>query len=264
MDFKTIIFEKLGHIAVITLNRPEVLNAVNSQLCADVGEALEVVANDPKIRVGIITGSGPKAFCVGADLKAVAAGEFGSKEQAGPWGFAGVTDHYIDKPIIAAVNGIAFGGGTEIALATDIVVASEHASFALTEVTLGLIAGAGGILRLSRQIPQKIAARMILEGSPLSASNAARWGLVNEVVEPDDVLPCAMRIAEKIAANSPSSVRASKEVFYRGLDSPLNFPPAARELNQEYVDIIMRGPDAVEGPLAFSEKRPPVWKDDEK
>ena len=249
MDFETIIFEKLDHVAVITLNRPEVLNAVNSQLCTEVGEALEVVANDPKIRVGIITGSGSKAFCVGADLKAVAAGDFGSKEQAGPWGFAGMTDHYINKPIVAAVNGIAFGGGTEIALAADIVVASEQASFALTEVT--------------RQIPQKIAARMVFEGSPLSAADAARWGLINEVVEADTVMPCAMRIAEKIAANSPSSVRASKEVFYRGLDSPLNFPPTARELNQKYVDEVMRGPDAAEGPLAFSEKRPPVWKDDE-
>jgi crotonobetainyl-CoA hydratase len=263
VDFETIIFEKLDHVAVITLNRPEVLNAVNSQLCADVGEALEVIANDPKIRVSVITGSGSRAFCVGADLKAVAAGEFGSKEQAGRWGFAGVTDHYINKPIIAAVNGIAFGGGTEIALAADIVVASEQASFALTEVTLGLIAGAGGILRLSRQIPQKIAARMVFEGSPLTAADAARWGLINEVVDADDVMPCAMRIAEKIAANSPSSVRASKEVFYRGLDSPLNFPPTARELNQKYVDEIMRGADAAEGPLAFSEKRPPVWKDDE-
>lgn len=262
MDYETIIFEELDHVAVITLNRPEVLNAVNSQLCAEVGEALEIVANKPKIRVCIITGSGSKAFCVGADLKAVAAGEFGSKEQAGPWGFAGITDHYINKPVIAAVNGIAFGGGTEVALAADIVVASEHASFALTEVTLGLIAGAGGILRLSRQIPQKIAARMIFEGSPLNATDAARWGLINEVVEADDVVPCAMRIAEKIAANSPSSVRASKEVFYRGLDSSLNFPPIARQINQTYVDEIMRGADATEGPLAFSEKRPPVWKDD--
>jgi len=263
VEFETILFEKLGHVAVITLNRPEAMNAVNSQLCADAGAALEVVAKDPQIRVAIITGAGSKAFCAGADLKAVAAGEFGSKEQAGPWGFAGICDHYINKPIIAAVNGFALGGGTEIALATDIVVAAEHASFGLPEVTLGLIAGAGGILRLSRQIPQKIAARMIFEGSPICATDAAKWGLINEIVSAKEVMSCAMGIAEKIAANSPASVRASKEVFYRGLDAPLQFPPTARELNQTYVDDIMRGADAAEGPLAFSEKRPPVWKDEE-
>ena len=261
MNFDTITFEQFEHISVITLNRPKVLNAVNSQLCREIGQALEFVATEPSIRVAIITASGTKAFCVGADLKAVAAGEFGSEKQAGKWGFAGICNHFINKPIIAAVNGFALGGGTEIALACDIVVASEFASFGLPEVTRGLIAGSGGILRLSRQIPTKVAAKMIFEGEPMSAQDAAKWGLVNEVLPLDQVMPRAMEIANKISANSPTAVRMSKEVFYRGLDAPLDFPATAHALNDEYVREIMLTDDAAEGARAFVEKRVPNWTD---
>jgi len=260
MDNETILFERRDHIAVITLNRPEVHNAVNSQMCAEVGAALEHVANEPEIRVAIITGAGQKSFCAGADLKAVAAGEFGSEEQAGKWWFAGITDHYIPKPIIAAVNGFALGGGTEIALAADIVISSEQASFGLPEVTRGFIAGAGGILRLSRQVPPKIAARVIFTGEAMSAAEAEHWGLVNEVVPHEKVIECAIRIAEKIAANAPMAVAMSKEVLYLGLDAPLDFPPTARAMNQDYVNRIMQSEDAKEGPRAFAEKRQPIWK----
>ena len=228
MLYETITFEVKNNVAIVTLNRPEVHNAVNSQVCRDVGDALETIANEKEIRVAIITGSGTKSFCAGADLKALAAGEFGSKDQAGPWGFAGICDHYVNKPIIAAVNGYALGGGTEIALACDIVVATESATFGLTEVTLGLIAGAGGILRLPRQIPTKIAARMILQGIPVSAKEAEHWGLVNEVVSQSELMPVALEIANSIAANAPRAVRFSKEVMYRGLDAALDFPPDAR------------------------------------
>ena len=261
MLYETITFEVKSNVAIVTLNRPEVHNAVNSQVCQDVGDALETIANDKEIRVAIITGSGTKSFCAGADLKALAAGEFGSKEQAGKWGFAGICDHYINKPIIAAVNGYALGGGTEIALACDIVVATESATFGLTEVTLGLIAGAGGILRLSRQIPTKVAARMILQGIPISAKDAERWGLVNEVVPQSELMSVALEIAHSIAANAPMAVRFSKEVLYRGLDAPLDFPPDARNLNQEYVDRIVESKDATEGAIAFSEQRKPIWTD---
>ena len=261
MNFETILFDQHDHIAVITLNRPGVLNAVNSKVCSEVGHALEFVANEKKIRVTIVTAAGTKAFCVGADLKAVAAGEFGSDEQAGKWGFAGICNHYINKPIIAAVNGFALGGGTEIALAADIVIASESASFGLPEVTRGLIAGAGGILRLSRQLPTKVAARMIFEGKAISATEAAQWGLVNSVVAQNQLMPTAMEIAKNIAANSPAAVRMSKEVFYRGLDAPLDFPPTARALNDEYVKKILLTDDATEGANAFVEKREPNWRD---
>ena len=261
ISFETILFQTYDHIAVITLNRPEVLNAVNSQLCEEAGRALEFIAKDTNIRDVIITGAGSTSFCAGADLKAVAAGEFGSGEQVGRWGFAGICNHYIDKPIIAAVNGFALGGGTEIALAADIVVASESASFGLPEVTRGLIAGAGGILRLSRQIPTKIAARMIFEGKKISSQEAAEWGLVNIVVPSGQVLEKAIQIAKKIAANSPVAVRMSKDVFYRGLDAPLDFPPTARDLNNEYVSKILLTEDAAEGARAFAEKRKPNWTD---
>lgn len=261
MNFETILLERSDHIALITLNRPEVHNAVNSQMCADVGDALEWASGDSNTRVIVLTGAGDKSFCAGSDLKAVAAGEFGSPEQTGKWGFAGICNHYIDKPIIAAVNGFALGGGTEIALSADIVVASEQASFGLPEVKLGFIAGSGGILRLARQIPLKIAARLILEGEPISATDAAKWGMINEVVAHDQVLDCALKIARKIAANAPISVRMSKAVLYRGLDAPLDFPPTAREINQNYVDQIMQTEDSKEGSRAFVEKRKPVWKD---
>lgn len=261
MPYETITFEIGNKVAIVTFNRPEVHNAVNSQVCQEVGDALEIIANEKEIRVAIITGAGTKAFCAGADLKAVAAGEFGSQEQAGKWGFAGICDHYINKPLIAAVNGYALGGGTEIALASDIVVASESATFGLTEATFGLIAGAGGILRLSRQIPTKIAARMIFQGNPISAKEAERWGLVNEVVPQSDLMSVALEIANSIAANAPMAVRFSKEVLYRGLDASLDFPPDAREINQDYVDRIVESEDAKEGARAFSERRKPNWTD---
>ena len=261
MPYETITFEINNKVAIVTFNRPEVHNAVNSQVCQEVGDTLEIIAKEKEIRAAIITGAGTKAFCAGADLKAVAAGEFGSQEQAGKWGFAGICDHYINKPIIAAVNGYALGGGTEIALASDIVVASESATFGLTEATFGLIAGAGGILRLSRQIPTKIAARMIFQGNPISAKEAERWGLVNEVVPQSDLMSVALEIANSIAANAPMAVRFSKEVMYRGLDASLDFPPDAREINQDYVDRIVESEDAKEGARAFSERRKPNWTD---
>ncbi len=238
----------------------EVVHSQPERQLAEVGAALEHVANESEIRVVIITGAGEKSFCAGADLKAVAAGEFGTQEQTGKWGFAGICNHYINKPIIAAVNGFALGGGTEIALAADIVVASEQASFGLPEVTRGFIAGAGGILRLSRQIPVKIAAQAVFEGGAMSAAEAARWGLVNEVVPHQQVVERAIGIAEKIAANAPLAVSMSKEVLYRGLDASLDFPPAAWAMNQDYVDRIMQTEDAKEGPRAFAEKRQPIWK----
>ena len=261
MPYETITFEINNKVAIVTFNRPEVHNAVNSQVCQEVGDTLEIIAKEKEIRAAIVTGAGTKAFCAGADLKAVAAGEFGSQEQAGKWGFAGICDHYINKPIIAAVNGYALGGGTEIALASDIVVASESATFGLTEATFGLIAGAGGILRLSRQIPTKIAARMIFQGNPISAKEAERWGLVNEVVPQSDLMSVALEIANSIAANAPMAVRFSKEVMYRGLDASLDFPPDAREINQDYVDRIVESEDAKEGARAFSERRKPNWTD---
>ncbi|MDQ1002231.1 crotonobetainyl-CoA hydratase [Neobacillus niacini] len=266
MDFETILFEKRGQIALITLNRPEVMNAVNRRLSVEVGFALEEFNNDPDLRVAIITGAGEKAFCVGSDLKEKL--EIGLSipdeikewtEKLKEWGFAGITKRHISKPIIAAVNGYALGGGFEIALSCDLIVASEKASFGLPEVKHGLIAGAGGLLRLPRNIPVKVAMRAILTGKSLSAEEAKSWGIVNEIVPHDDVLSAAIRLAEDIIKNSPTAVSFSKEVVYRGLDSTLTFPPDGWKINDDYISQAFDSDDAKEGIRSFVEKREPNW-----
>jgi crotonobetainyl-CoA hydratase len=255
-----VLFERSGRVAIVTLNRPEVMNAVNGPLWLALGEALEEFSRDPALWVLIITAAGDRSFCAGTDLKAKAKGEMEVSERMASWGYAGVVRHYISKPIIAAVNGYALGGGTELALACDLIIASERATFGLPEVKVGLLAGAGGLLRLSRQIPLKLAMHCILTGNSLSAEEAKRWGLINEVVPHDRLLSSAIALAETICENSPSAVMASKDIVYRGLDLPLDFPPSAWEMNDEYIEKVQQGEDAIEGPRAFSEKRKPVWK----
>ena len=261
MNYETIIFERMGHIAKFTLNRPQAMNSVSSQLWNEMGTALEEFNQDPELWVAIITGAGDRAFCAGADLKeVVATGGLKKTEQMSKWGFAGITQHYIEKPLIAAVNGFALGGGTEIALACDLVVASEKASFGLPEVKRGILAGAGGLIRLPRQIPLKVAMHVILTGESLSAAEALRWGLINQVVPQEKVMSAAMALAEKICENAPVSIRASKNVVYHSLDASLNFPPEAWDVNNTYTDVVMSSEDAKEGPRAFAEKRLPNWK----
>lgn len=259
MSYETVLFERRGRTAVITLNRPEAMNAVNSQLWCEAGTALEEFAQDPELWVAVITGAGERAFCAGADLKELAAGGFRIPEHAARWGFAGIVQHYVSKPLIAAVNGFALGGGTEIALACDLIVASERASFGLPEVKRGIIAAAGGLLRLPRQLPLKRAVEAIFTGEPLTAAEAQRWGLVNRVVPHEQVLPEALALAEKICENAPLAVRASKEIIYRGLDAPLDYPAEAWEINRKYRAEVMASADAREGVRAFAEKRRPRW-----
>lgn len=259
MNYEAILVEKVGRISVITLNRPDALNAVSSQLWLEVGTALKEFSQDSEQWVAILTGAGDRAFCAGADLKEIASGGFSTTEEMEKWGFAGVVRHHISKPVIAAVNGFALGGGTEIALACDLIVASEKASFGLPEVKRGLIAGAGGLLRLPRQLPLKVAMELILTGRSLSADEAKRWGLVNEVVPHHEVLPAAIKLAEEIINNAPLAVTASKEIVYRGLDTPLSFPEEAWSINQEYTKKVFQSEDAKEGPRAFAEKRKPSW-----
>lgn len=259
MTFEHILFEKSEGIAIVTLNRPEAMNAINSGIWMEIGTAIEEFAKDPKLRVAIITGAGERSFCAGADLKEVASGGFTITNEMKKWGFAGITEHYVSKPIIAAVNDFALGGGTEIALSCDLIVASEQATFGLPEVKRGIIAGAGGLLRLPRQIPLKVAMRAILTGTPLTAHEAKQWGMVNEVVPHDQVLEAAQKLAKDIIENSPVAVKASKDIVYRGLDSSVIFPPKAWEINERYVSQVMNSEDSKEGPRAFAEKRKPVW-----
>ncbi|WP_433189943.1 crotonase/enoyl-CoA hydratase family protein [Actinoallomurus sp. CA-150999] len=250
-----------GPVAVITLNRPEVRNAVNTEMAVAVGRLLEEANDDPEVRAIVITGAGDKSFCAGADLKAVASG---AGKPLDPdhleWGFAGFVRHEIDKPLIAAVNGFALGGGTEIALACDLVVASATASFGLPEVRRGLAAGAGGLVRLKQQIPIKVAMRLTLTGEPMSAAEAERWGLVNEVVEPGELLPAALRLARCIAENAPLAVRWSRRVILELDDGSRAGEQTGWRINEQATEAIRGSADAVEGARAFAAKRAPQWK----
>ena len=250
--------ERVGHVALITLNRPNAMNAVNAALSTGLGAAIEALKTDNDLRVGVITGAG-RAFSAGADLKAIAAGQSIADPDHPEWGFAGLVQHFIDKPLIAAVNGFALGGGTEIALACDLVVVSEDARFGLPEVKRGLMAAAGGLIRLPRQIPIKLALEVALTGEPVTAETAARWGLVNRVVPGDDVVATALELAQTIAANAPLSVRASKRIVYRSNSFGSEWDADVWAMNSEESLPVFTSKDASEGPRAFAEKRAPEW-----
>jgi enoyl-CoA hydratase/carnithine racemase len=257
MELKFIKYEKRGHVAYITLNRPEVMNALHPPCHPEMDQVWNDFAGDKELWVAILTGAGERAFSAGNDLKWTAEHR-GETLDMGKHGFAGITSRFdITKPIIAAVNGFALGGGCEIALACDIIVAADHARLGLPEPRVGLMAGAGGVHRLPRHIPLKIAMGMILTGKHLSAQEAHRWGLVNEVVPLKDLMAAAERWAGEIMECSPVSVQASKEAAMRGLEMPLekacarSFPGTAK---------LWKSKDVIEGPLAFAQKRKPQWK----
>ncbi len=249
--------KRRGRIAVVTLNRPDVLNALHKPAHFELHEVFNDFAADPDQWVAIVTGAGDRAFCAGNDLKWQAAGgERGWNSS----GFGGLTLRFhCDKPIIAAVNGVAMGGGFEIALACDLVIASENATFALPEPRVGLAALAGGLQRLPRQIGLKRAMGMILTGRHVSAREGFELGFVNEVVPAGEALRAAERWADQICQNSPMSVRASKQAVMEGLNHPL---PEAMIAQREYPAVreMIESADYVEGPKAFSEKRPPRWQ----
>jgi enoyl-CoA hydratase/carnithine racemase len=258
MAYEYAIYEKQGRIAKITMNRPEVLNAVNPLVSKELGEIWDDFAADDDVWVAILTGAG-RAFCAGNDLKATASGAGRLPEGSPPpsGGFGGLTDrHDLFKPVIGAVNGWAMGGGCELALACDILVASDQARFGLPEPRVGLYAGAGGVHRLPRQLPLKIAMGMMLTAKDIDAQKALHYGLVNEVVPPDQLMATAERWANEILECAPLSVRGSKEAALRGLDMPLR---DALRGDYEWIKRHRQSQDVVEGPRAFSEKRPPRW-----
>ena len=245
-----------GNIRIVTINRPEVLNALHWEAHEELDRIWSDFAADDSAWVAIVTGAGDRAFSAGNDLKVMASGKYRPKPATG---FAGLTRrHDLDKPIIAAVNGLAMGGGFEIALACDIIVAAEHALFALPEPRVGMIAGEGGITRLGRMIPQKQALGMILTGRRVSAAEGERLGFVNEVVPTGEALAGALRWANQILEASPMAVRASKEAFYRGFDEPTLAPAISTIYPVQ--ERNMASQDFIEGPRAFSEKRKPVWQ----
>ena len=249
-----------GHVLLVILNRPEARNAVNGPLTLALGAALDEADRDPEVRAVVLTGAGDVAFCAGADLKAISRGESLNPPGTEAWGFAGMVTHAISKPVIAAVNGAAYGGGTELVLAADLAVAAETATFGLPEVRRGLIAAAGGLVRLPEQLPRKVAMRMILTGAPVDAETALRWGLVNDVVPADRLLETALGLAHQIAANAPLAVQASKRVARGIRDGAVPAEADAWAASDHEILALMASEDAMEGPRAFAEKRDPVWK----
>lgn len=248
---------KTGHVTTITLNRPEAMNALLPQMHDDLQTAFDAFAADTTQRICIITGAGERAFCAGSDLKAVK--DQGAYPRAGYAGFIERFD--LDKPIIAAVNGLALGGGFEIALAADIIIASDTAKFGLPEPKVGAVALGGGLHRLPRQIGIKKAMGLILTGRFIEAEEALALGLVNEVVSPEALLPTVETWCADILANSPASIRASKQSVMRGLDEPSL--EAAMQNQDDYPAFTdwRNSADAREGPRAFAEKRKPNWQD---
>lgn len=249
-----IIYEKKNHIAVITINRPEARNAIDGKTNKELHEAWADFRDDPKCWVGILTGKGDKSFSAGADLKDM---EGLRKSIDSGHSFGAITRGFETwKPIVAAVNGSALGGGLEMLLACDIRIASVKAKFAVPEVKWGMIPGAGGTQRLIRNIPLSIAFEMLLSGKIINAEEAYRIHLVNQVVQPDEVIFAATEIARNICDAGPLAVRAGKEAMIRGMSMSLT---DGLNLEASLVKKLRETEDVKEGIRAFSEKRTPVF-----
>ena len=249
-----------GRILTVTLAREEVRNALSQDASWELGAVFDAFDADPGLWIAIVTGSGDKAFCAGADLKG---GMDRSRPSVPPSGFAGMVSRFGRvKPVIAAVNGQAMGGGFELALACDVVVAAETATFGLTEPRVGLAALGGGIQRLIREIGSKRAMAMLLTAKKITADQALELGLVNEIVPAGDVLAAARRWAEEILQCSPNSVIATKAVA-NALDGRSIAASMGDMFELPEVRKLLTGPDAREGPKAFAERRPPVWSNPE-
>ncbi|MGD6979057.1 MULTISPECIES: crotonase/enoyl-CoA hydratase family protein [Citricoccus] len=249
---RPLIIEERGRILVLTLNRPHARNAMSLQLSEELAEAFDRLDSRPDLSLGVITGGGG-TFCAGMDLKGFARGEIPIVPDRG---FAGLVQRPPRKPLIAAVEGYALGGGFEIALACDLIVTATNATFGLPEVKRGLTANAGGLLRLAQRIPYHVAMELVLTGRMLPAEEAGELHLVNRVAEPGAALDVALELAEEVAGNAPLALATSKQVMIESADWPLAEKFA---LQHEYVDPIRKSNDAAEGARAFAEKRPPVW-----
>ena len=255
--FEHILVERDDAIVWITINRPAALNALNPLAHREMSAALDGYAADSELRVAVISGTGERAFCVGSDLKARADAD---ADDHPPTGFAGISHRFdLAKPVIAAVNGLALGGGVEIVAACDLAIAAEHAEFALPEPRVGLAAlGGGGLQRLARMLPLKYAMELVLTGRRIVAEEAKRIGLINEVVPRAELRARTRRLAESIIEGAPLAVEASKQVMLRSLAMPdlevalrARYPAAERMLASE---------DGKEGQRAFVEKRKPRWQ----
>jgi enoyl-CoA hydratase/carnithine racemase len=258
-SWQTIGVTRRGRVAVLTLDRPEAMNAISTAMRAELRDALEVLRRDADVGAVVLTGGGDKAFSAGMDLREFAAtqadlpiAELKRFRWAQGEGIAA-----FDKPILAAVNGLAIGGGVELALLCDLVFAVQEASFAFGEIRRGLMPGNGGTQRLSRRVGQARALEMILTGRTVGAAEALAIGLVEHVVPRAELLDRAVALAELMAANAPVAVRTAKSAIQRGAEMPLD---DAIRLEQDLASFLYTTEDAREGPRAFLEKRPPVWR----
>ena len=255
-----VLYEKRDHTIIITLNRPEAMNAINQDVRREFAESLTRFRDDNDARTAIVTGAGEKSFSAGADLKEMSSRQL---EGGGPSPFWGATPAVMMrqielwKPVIAAVNGYCIAGGLELALACDILIASENASFSLTEVTRGIIPGNGGTQLLPRTVPLGRAFQMLFTGERIDAQEAYRIGLVNRVVPLSELMAAAEELAQRINESAPISVRFVKEVALKGLDLPLM---DGLRMESLFSTMIHMTEDAREGPVAFVEKRKPVYK----
>jgi crotonobetainyl-CoA hydratase len=259
MSYDFAIVHRNGPITCITINRPEVMNALHRDAHIELHGIFDDFAGDLDQRVAILTGAGDRAFCAGYDLKSLAGG---GKEEWAASGFGGLARRFnCDKPIIAAVNGVAFGGGFEMALACDLIIATESSSFSLPEPRYGLAAVSGGLHRLPRQIGLKRAMGMILTGGRFSARECFGFGLVNEIVPDGEAVSVATKWAREICQCSPLSVRASKQAVLRGLDLSLE-QAIAQQVDFPAMREMYASEEFIEGPKAFAEKRRPRWQVD--
>jgi len=248
----SVILERDGAVLTIIINRPAVRNAINRETSEAIAVAIDLLDSDPDLSIGILTGAG-EHFCSGMDLKAFLNGERVELEGRG---LAGIAERPPVKPLIAAVEGYALAGGCEIALACDMIVASNNAHFGIPEVKRGLIAGSGGLMRLPQRIPSQIALEYALTGRPMNAKEAAHWGLVNRLTEPGGALAEARSLALEISQNGPLAVRMTKLIMSQSSDWPADqkWPK-----QNEILEQVIASNDAREGALAFSEKRAPRW-----
>ena len=251
---EAVTYEVRGHYALITINRPQARNAVNAAVATGIEAGIDRIEEDDDIWVGVLTGV-PPVFCAGADLKEINSGNAaGLQTKRG--NFAGIVKRERTKPIIAAVDGPALAGGTEIALACDLIVASTSATFGIPEVKRSLVAGAGGLFRLGRKIPFNVAMECALTGDPITAEAAHHHGLVNALTEPGGALEAAYALADRICANAPVAVRATRKIVLEATHAPDDL---GWKLSAEGMAEAVGSADFSEGLTAFIEKRPPVW-----
>jgi crotonobetainyl-CoA hydratase len=251
--------QRRGRVLEVTLDRPKV-NAIDAATSIALGEAFRHLQDDDDLSVGIITGAGERFFSVGWDLKAAEAGEPPDADQ-GVGGFAGLTEYWkLKKPVVAAVNGLALGGGFELALAADLIVAAEHAEFALTEAAIGLVPDAGGVIRLPRRLPRAVAMEMMLTGRRAGASELERWGLVLQTTAAAHLMDAARELADRIAACAPLSLQAIKEIdrVTQGASERDAFR-IMREADLPVYRRIYDSDDATEGIASVMQKRAPRW-----